>query len=456
MRQAATSTILQLIHFTYDLNVNKETIRPYDSNWPSNAKEVLVIVWDKNRMNNPLFAGAEAGCVAQNVYMAASSLNLGTCVVATINNNAIGNALKLGSNLTPLFVMPVSYPLSNYPAATPDYSKMAGNLPRVEINSATFEDAVNSMVFAQQLSSSQLTEQELSQILWASYGYSNTGHRTTPRANNIYPLVVYVSDATGVYRYNPNSHSITEIQSGDKRSDIANTFSGQTWAADAPAIFVIGYDTSITGTDGGIISHMYMEVNTGCVIQQILLETSALDLQANMLSDGLADWNGAGAQQLRSIMGLSSSIIPLYAVPVRVEEGVDTSSPSITNLSQQPEAGSVDPSQVVTVSADVTNESGIKQVILSYSTDDMQTWTDVTMTASSGSTYTGQIAGFEEGKQVQYKIVAYYNNNNMAVEDNAGHYYVYTVIPVFQDYLILVFFISTATIALLARKRISQ
>ena len=119
-------------------------------------------------MNNPLFAGAEAGCVAQNVYMAAASLNLGTCLVATINNNAIGNALNLGSNLTPLFVMPVSYPLSNYPAATPDYSKMAGNLPRVEINSATFEDGVNSMVFAQQLSSNQLTEQELSQILWAS------------------------------------------------------------------------------------------------------------------------------------------------------------------------------------------------------------------------------------------------------------------------------------------------
>ena len=121
-------------------------------------------------MSNPLFAGVEAGCVAQNVYMAAASLNLGTCVVATITNSAIGNALNLGSNLTPLFVMPVSYPSSNYPAATPDYSKMAGNLPRVEINSATFEDAVNSLVFAQQWSSSQLTEQELSQILWASYG----------------------------------------------------------------------------------------------------------------------------------------------------------------------------------------------------------------------------------------------------------------------------------------------
>ena len=186
---------------------------------------------------------------------------------------------------------------------------------------------------------------------------------------------------------------------------------------------------------------------------QILLEASALDLQANILSDGLADWNGAGAQQLRSIMGLSSSIIPLYAVPVGAEEGADTLAPSITNLSQQPEAGAVDPSQAVTVSADVTDESGIKQVILSYSTDDMQTWTDVTMTASSGSTYTGQIAGFEEGKQVQYKIVAYDNNINRAVEDNAGHYYVYTVIPEFQDYLILVFFISTAVAALFTRKR---
>jgi len=34
---------------------------------------------------------------------------------------------------------------------------------------------------------------------------------------------------------------------------------------------------------------------------------------------------------------------------------------------------------------------------------------------------------------VKYKIVAYDNAENMAVEDNAGQYYTYTVIPEFHQ-----------------------
>ena len=127
-----------------------------------------------------------------------------------------------------------------------------------------------------------------------------------------YPLVIYVSNATGVYQYLPESHSITKILDDDKRLDIANTFSGQAWAADAPTIFLISYDSAYnsgnTG-DGGFLSHRFMEVNTGCVIQQLFLEASAWNLKANIISEGLEEWNGAGAQELRNVLGLSASII---------------------------------------------------------------------------------------------------------------------------------------------------
>jgi len=438
----------------HDLSVNKETIRPYDSGWPSDASEVLVIVWDETRMNNHYFASAEAGCLAQNVHLAAASLDLGTCVVGTINSGGLRNVLQLPSTLTPLLVMPLSYPTSPYPVASPNYDLMTGNLPPVQYSGLSFEDAVKDILFAQEWSAEPLSLQELSQLLWASYGYSSTNHRTTPSAYGIYPLVIFVSNATGVYQYLPESHSVTEILGGDKRFDIANVFSGQVWAADAPTIFLIVYDSSYnngnTG-DGGVLPHLFMEVNTGCVIQQLFLEASAWNLNANIVSEGLEEWNGPGAQELRNILGLSPWIIPLYAIPVGVPEGVDRNRPTIGAPFQDPGPEAVDSNQAVTVSVEVTDEGvGVREVVLSYSIDGGQTWIDTTMGTISVNTYSGEIPGFEEGKHIQYKILAYDNANNLAIEDNAGEYYIYTVIPELK-LTILIFMITTAIAIILTR-----
>jgi len=51
----------------HDENVTKETIRPHDQGWPSEASAVLIIVWNKTKMGNQYFASAEAGCLVQNV-----------------------------------------------------------------------------------------------------------------------------------------------------------------------------------------------------------------------------------------------------------------------------------------------------------------------------------------------------------------------------------------------------
>jgi SagB-type dehydrogenase family enzyme len=439
----------------HNLDVNKRSIRSYITNWPSDAKEVLVIVWNETRMSNHLLASAEAGCLAQNVHLAASSLDLGTCVVGTIEPEELRTVLQLPSTLKTLFVMPLSYPTEQYQAATPKYDIMTGNLPQVQYSESTFEDAVKNIRFVQEWTEESLSLQELSQLLWAAYGYTSTDHRTTPSAYGIYPLVIYTSNATGVYKYNPESHSVTQMQSSDKRLDIANTFSGQTWAAAAPTLFVIGYDSSYNGGntgDRGELPHLFMEVNTGCVIQQLFLEATALNLQVNILSEGFEEWNSAGAQELRSILGLSNSIIPLYAMPVGTPENVDITSPTIGDPSQDPNLDAVEPSQPVTVSVEVTDDdAGVREVVLSYSTDEGQTWTNTTMTTSSANTYSGEIPGFEEGVRVQYKIFAYDNSNNLAVEDNAGNYHIYTVIHEFH-YLVLIFATLTLLAVIFAKK----
>jgi len=443
----------------HDLTVNKETLRPHDQNWPSDASVVLVVVWNQTRMSNQYFASAEAGCLVQNVYLAAASLNLGTCCVGAINSGGLRNDLKLPSTLIPLLVMPLGHPTNPYPNASPNYDFITGNLPPVQYSELSFEDALKNMLFTTEWSTENLSLQELSQLLWAAYGYTNvthktTYHRTTPSAYGIYPLVIFVSNATGVYQYLPENHSVVQILHNDKRFDIANACSGQVWAADAPAIFLIIYNSSYnngnTG-DGGTLPHMFMEVNAGAVIQQLFLEASAWNLSANIISQELEDWNGTGAQELRNILSLSPSLIPLYIVPIDAQ-ALDNTPPTISTPSQDPNVTAVEPYQNVTVTVDVLDEGvGIREVILSYNINEGQTWTNTPMNNISDNTYMGKIPGFEADTHVQYKIIAYDKANNPAVEDKNGEYYVYKVIPEFQSLIILIFMITTLIAVILTK-----
>jgi hypothetical protein len=243
---------------------------------------------------------------------------------------------------------------------------------------------------------------------------------------------------------------------GDKRFDIADACAGQVWAANAPAIFVIIYNSSYNNGNtgnGGTLPHEFIEVDAGAVIQQLFLEASAWNLSANIISEGLEDWNGTGAEQLRSILGLPPSLIPLYIVPVGAQ-ALDITPPTIGTPSQNPDFTAVEPYQNVTVTVDVLDEGvGIREVILSYSIDEGQTWTNTTMDNISDNTYVGKIPGFEAGTNVQYKIIAYDNANNPAVEDKNGEYYIYTVIPEFTTTMTLALFIIVSlSAACLARK----
>jgi hypothetical protein len=305
----------------HDLTVKKDNLTALDyQNYFNVSDTVLLIFWNQTRMNNFHFASAEAGCFAQNMYLAAASLGIGTVSVGGIREDEIRDALHLPSTMQTLLAMPVSYPIDPYIPASPDYTRMNGNLPLVLNSNLSLADALNNLFFTQTWSPQELSSQELSQLLWAAYGYSsNLPHRTTPSAFSIYPLIIVASNATGVYQYTPDSHSIKEIVTGDKRFDLANAFGGETWAANASTLFLILCNSTLGGDDS--IDHRYMNINAGAVVQDILLEASAWNLSGNTLSKGLEDWNGTGAQEIRNILSLPSTIIPMYSVPIGHKAG---------------------------------------------------------------------------------------------------------------------------------------
>ncbi len=124
----------------------------------------------------------------------------------------------------------------------------------------------------------------------------------------------------------------------------------------------------------------------------------------------------------------------------------DTTSPSIGAILQDPPAP--DDLETVTVTIDVTDMgSGVQNVSLLYSTDDGETWINVPMEKTTGIAYQGEIPGLPAGTHVQYRINAYDNAGNPAIEDNAGEYYVYTVIPEFPAAIILLLFMLLAFVA---------
>jgi len=133
----------------------------------------------------------------------------------------------------------------------------------------------------------------------------------------------------------------------------------------------------------------------------------------------------------------------------------DITPPVIGIPIQDPPPDMVMPYQNVTVSVNITDtESGVKNATLHYNINNTATWIDAVMSYNSTSgLYYSMILGQSEETYVKYKIVAYDNAENMAVENNAGQYYTYTVIPEFPSSLILLLVMLLSVLAVVLAKR---
>ena len=133
----------------------------------------------------------------------------------------------------------------------------------------------------------------------------------------------------------------------------------------------------------------------------------------------------------------------------------DNLPPEIGEPVQEP-SEDVEPFQNVTITVNVTDVgTGVCNVTLWYSMDNGTTWMPFNMTEISVNTYQAMIPGRENCTWVTYKIIAYDNSGNSAVNDNHGYYYKYHVIPEFPLALILPLLMLTTLVAtvLLKRKR---
>ncbi len=79
------------------------------------ASHIIIMVSDSTRIhplskNKVAAAYATAGCIAQNIYLTAGAMNLGTCLVLSLKADVIKDKLALKEHETPIFIMPLGYP----------------------------------------------------------------------------------------------------------------------------------------------------------------------------------------------------------------------------------------------------------------------------------------------------------------------------------------------------------
>ena len=113
----------------------------------------------------------------------------------------------------------------------------------------------------------KLTEQELSDLLWAANGINREdGRRTAPSARNCQEIEIYVIMSEATYLYDYKEHQLTFVKKGDFRTLATNDFAHK---APVLLVFVANYD-KMTGMPDEA-KELYGATDCGNVSQNVYL-----------------------------------------------------------------------------------------------------------------------------------------------------------------------------------------
>jgi len=196
-------------------------------------------------------------------------------------------------------------------------------LPRKYTN-LSVEEAILYRRSIREYASEPITMYELSMILWAAQGITDTkyGFRSAPSAGATYPLEIYtvVGNNTvlvdkntfleaGVYKYNVYKHSIVLVKKGDYRNQLSKAALDQEWVKKAAVDIVICAVYERTTNRYGERGIRYVHMEAGHVGQNIYLMATALDL-------GTVAVGAFHDDQVAEIIGAGAEEHPLYIMPI--------------------------------------------------------------------------------------------------------------------------------------------
>jgi nitroreductase len=175
------------------------------------------------------------------------------------------------------------------------------------------------------ISTEELPDQALADLLWAAQGMNRTtgpfggSGRTAGSASNSQEIRVYVLREEGTYLYEPEPHRLAPVAAGDLRR-LAIGRGQQPAGADAPVRLVYVVDMERFQHAGfpepGLydpeIQKSYYFVDTGLIAQNVYLAAASLGLAAwfhNCDKQGFAEALGLGPD-LRPVFGQTIGYAP--------------------------------------------------------------------------------------------------------------------------------------------------
>ena len=280
---------------------------------------------------NPNNAATEIGEICQNIAFTVNALDLGAVVTGGLPP-AI-NRMGIPEDQTGLIVMPLGHLLHPYNFIyKPLWFSLLPKVTETQMNLTTALQQRTETTHFQ----GTITQQELSQLTWSSYGFSYyldksnqdlnqiIRHRTVPSAHAYYPLEIYAVTASGVYKYQPNLLTMLsnysadfiglpivtflyKIRSGDDRAQLAAASSIPAISSAPLSIITILNWEKTKNTGEQYLPFWYLEA--GATTQNIMLEATALGFSSNI---ALPTDNTV----LLSLLKLNDGYTPLLIVSV--------------------------------------------------------------------------------------------------------------------------------------------
>lgn len=154
-----------------------------------------------------------------------------------------------------------------------------------KMSAVSVEEALLKRRSVREYKDEALSLKEVSQLLWSAQGVTaNWGARTAPSAGALYPLEIYLvagrveNLVSGIYRYNPETHSLIKIVEGDKRFALFSASLFQTCIKNAPISLVICARYERTTQKYEKRGERYVHIEVGHLCQNIYLQAESLGL----------------------------------------------------------------------------------------------------------------------------------------------------------------------------------
>jgi nitroreductase len=262
----------------------------------------LGLTWDTTATDDANFSAAEIGAVGQNVQFAANALELGTVVTGEAPSPLDG--IGLPAEHVGRIVMPLGHPI--YPYDFVNRPQWISLLPRITPSSLSLSDALADRQESTSWSDGDISRQDLSHLVWSSYGYSYyldvseqeanpvKRHRTVPSAHGYYPFDIYAVTADGTYRYFGNIVPIDlwglpiitflwPVCGDDNRETIAAASAAYVGNAPLIIIPVLSIEKTVSWDD---LSASYVRwvwsYEAGAAAFNVLLEATARGMAGNI------------------------------------------------------------------------------------------------------------------------------------------------------------------------------